>query len=611
MAQILEADFDTIARKAERASTLTFATSTGLRRRLFDLVRTSELDGPVVEVGCYTGGTSIFLAQACALTGRELILVDVSDEFLQRAVSNIKQIVGPCTVIPFKGTSRQFATSNMLTKRPLLAFIDADHRYGAVLEDICAMASLENEPVYWAFHDYSLRGTMGDRTQIAVDRAVHDQFGKIDPMERIGTQTLAETAPNHGGDFWAANGSEGILFKNSDAERKPTATPAQAKANHATDLAPWPEWLADDFRTVDQRIKDLMGRALDCEGQTQAFVKRWYADAVPSIRRLREILASETLRDAYFQDFQSMIDGLGEGVKSVVFSTKACFPAQSILNDKLLNILGLCALRAQFVRKSIEKKRRDAISELMRAGNLSPKDFQETDQLFANLDTFEENGFLALSVGSERSYETICQELSDEVVMKDQWLTKVDGDTLLYRMPLNSKDTPEAMSVVRNKDFMLSYSLICGHEIRPIPVYSEFVHQGGGDENEDDANKIWHMDTFHNTYKWWCFFSGVKKELGPFMYFPGSNKLDWKKMLWLSIYSTYTAFAKERGEVVISPRISSADLEFFGLSEPKAFDVPPMTLVIADTFGIHRRSEPEVSGLIRRSFFGWARSELT
>lgn len=606
----LDAIFDRIKTCATKTETLTCATSIKFRRRLFDLVCQSDLAGPVIELGCYKGGTSVFLAQACALAGRELYLIDVSRDFPDQTLDNIRRVVGSAPVRSFHGTGEEFVASGLVSKAPFLVFIDADHRYEAVRGDIRAMGSLENHPEYWAFHDYSLRGTAGHRSDIAVDKAIHDEFGEISPIERIGLQTRDATAPNHGGDYVDANGSEGVLFKSSATERRPGTVGATTAAEVGLKLNDRASYFADRFSGIDRHLAAHIRNERIPANEVSRFMVRWYHEGVPSMSRLREIMISDILRPFYFRDFGALIDGVTEAEKKDIYSPTAVFHADSILNDPFLNAIGLCSFRANFIRDIVRENRRKAVTQLLRSGSLAPQTPAETDRLFSDLEFFDENGFVALPMEPRTSAEALAAELSDDTIMCDKWLAKVDGDTLLYRMPLSSKTTPEAMSIVNNRRFLTLYSLICGHPIKPIPAYSEFVHQGGGDQKQVDANKVWHIDTFHNTYKWWCFFAGVKKELGPFTYYKGSNRLDGPKLLWLAIYGLFTALNVKTGDVTISPRITAEDIDYFGFGEAEVFDVPPLTLVIADTFGVHRRSEPEVPGLIRRSFFGWARMEL-
>lgn len=604
--------FNEIVTRAKQTESLTFATSIGFRHRLFELVCGSDIPGPVIELGCYMGGSSVFLAQACAIAGRELFIIDISQDFIDMTLDHIQRVVGKAPVRAFHGTAEDFAESALGrgTLSPFLVFIDADHRYDAVRRDIQAMGSLERQPVYWAFHDYSLRGTVDHRTDIAVDKAIHDEFGEISPIERIGLQTFEATAPNYGGDYFAAAGSEGVLFKSAAAARRPSTVGSAIAAVPSLKLSDRASYFYDRFSGIDTYLAVNIRNACIADREMSLFMSRWYVNGVPSILRLQEIMTSDNLRPAYFEDFRALIDSLTEEERSLIYSTKAVFKADSILNNPFLNAIGLCSFRACVIRDAIKENRRKAVAKLLRSGSLSPQTPAETQRLFSDLEFFDQNGFIVLSMEPGTTAKALAAELCDDTIMCQKYLTKVDGDTLLYRMPLSSKLTPEAMSIVNNKRFLTLYSMICGHPIRPIPAYSEFIHQGGGDQKQVDANKLWHIDSFHNTFKWWCFFDGVKMELGPFMYYKGSNTLDGPKLLWLAVYGLFNALNVKTGDVSISPRITSEDIKFFGYGKPEVFDVPPLTLVIADTFGIHRRSEPDVPGLIRRSFFGWARHEL-
>ncbi|WP_434055993.1 MAG: class I SAM-dependent methyltransferase [Roseibium sp.] len=615
----LNRKFDEIETAAKSSETVTFATSSGFRRSLFELVATSPENGPVVEVGCYTGGSSIFLAKACELSGRKLFVVDISEEFLQITKRNIGRV---CRVDPttyFRGTARDFFSGNDLAEPPLLIFIDADHSYRAVREDIQAAKLCNPETRYWAFHDYSLRGTAPERSNIAVDRAIHDEFGQVDPLQRIGIQIGPKSEPNAGGDYFAENGTEGVLFSSKDVQvaigGDDADTSHRPSTVHAT-RAPlplenmnWADYLLTDASAFDIALQNYFGGLEIPNPHIRQFLTRWYEGGVPSRIKLAEILSTPSLRQFYFADFGSMIRSLDEKAQREVFSTCQSYNVMSVLNDQLLNAIGLSAFRADYIDGQIRENRRKSVSQILNTG-LGPQTSADTKRFFDNLESFEQNGFVALSVEPKTSKDALFHELSDSMLMTKEHLAKVDGDTLLYRKGLNSKETPEAISILNSRKFLPLFSLICGHPIKPIPAYAEFVHQGGGDPNATDSNKLWHMDTFHPTFKWWSFFKGVKKELGPFMYYPGSNVLTAKKLLWLSLYAFHKSMNVKMGDVALSPRIEDTDLDFLEAGAPRAFDVPELTLVIADTGGIHRRSEPSEPGLVRRSLFGWARHEL-
>ena len=108
---------------------------------------------------------------------------------------------------------------------------------------------------------------------------------------------------------------------------------------------------------------------------------------------------------------------------------------------------------------------------------------------------------------------------------------------------------------------------------------------------DGDPQKIFHSDTFHPTMKAWLFLEDVTPEKGPFEYISKSNQLTWGRIKWEyrnSIRSkTLDQDYARRGSL----RVSEDETESMGYGAVKSFSVSKNTLVIADTFGFHRRGE--------------------
>jgi len=104
-----------------------------------------------------------------------------------------------------------------------------------------------------------------------------------------------------------------------------------------------------------------------------------------------------------------------------------------------------------------------------------------------------------------------------------------------------------------------------------------------------DPQKTLHTDTFHPTMKCWFFLEDVNDEMSPFNYVPCSQQLTWKRIKWeyrMSIGAKNIANGHySKG----SPRLTKEDLSALALPPVKAFTVKKNTLVIANTFGVHRR----------------------
>lgn len=100
------------------------------------------------------------------------------------------------------------------------------------------------------------------------------------------------------------------------------------------------------------------------------------------------------------------------------------------------------------------------------------------------------------------------------------------------------------------------------------------------DPSKPDRESELHVDTFFDTFKCWLYLDEVTEESSPFVYVPGSHRLD--AMRLRSIYRE--SVGTNQG----SRRISAEELAESGLAE-REFHCPANTLVMANTFGFHRR----------------------
>ena len=124
----------------------------------------------------------------------------------------------------------------------------------------------------------------------------------------------------------------------------------------------------------------------------------------------------------------------------------------------------------------------------------------------------------------------------------------------------------------------------------------------GGTADAHDPQKDLHRDTFTPTVKFWLFLEDVRNENGPFMYVPGSHRLNETRYRW-EMRRIEEALRHPRGSRASAFRVSPQERDALGLSAPKAFSVPANTLVIANTFGFHRRGDA-TPGASRLAIFG-------
>ena len=129
----------------------------------------------------------------------------------------------------------------------------------------------------------------------------------------------------------------------------------------------------------------------------------------------------------------------------------------------------------------------------------------------------------------------------------------------------------------------------------------ECVVHGAG-----DPQATLHSDTFHPTAKCWLYLTDVGPTEGPFMYVVGSNRLTWRRLVWEYRRSRIARDLDDGHSEHGSLRATSDDLIELGLAEPRAIAVKANTLVVANTYGFHKRSMAP-AGAMRTAIMGYAR----
>jgi len=191
-------------------------TSDKYQTDLLDFVLGNRARGAgIIEVGTYKGGLTVQLAVICARLDWPLWSLDISQEFLDLAGGLLRRAGLVDRVRFYLGTLADFAASVRLPGQPLLAILDGDHAYDAVVRDIRSLYGLNQPPYAAAFHNYSLRHpTTGEN----VERAIKDCFGDW-PVRYMGAEIDGASPasfptreqPFSDGHWWEVPGSEGAI----------------------------------------------------------------------------------------------------------------------------------------------------------------------------------------------------------------------------------------------------------------------------------------------------------------------------------------------------------------------------------------------------------------
>ncbi|MFI0843151.1 phytanoyl-CoA dioxygenase family protein [Mesorhizobium sp. IMUNJ 23232] len=179
---------------------------------------------------------------------------------------------------------------------------------------------------------------------------------------------------------------------------------------------------------------------------------------------------------------------------------------------------------------------------------------------------------------------------------------RFDGGTLNRFLSLDRNRTPASFALVRSKRFRRLYKTALGFGFNPGAL--QLYYTRFGSEANHDSQKDFHRDTFHPTLKFWYFVEDVSAEDGPFIYVPGSNRTSSARLSWEHRRSVEVSARTARKGGAF--RIDEEELNALGFAEPRTFAVRGNTLVIADTYGFHRRGDGR-PGAERFALYGGVR----
>jgi hypothetical protein len=96
-----------------------------------------------------------------------------------------------------------------------------------------------------------------------------------------------------------------------------------------------------------------------------------------------------------------------------------------------------------------------------------------------------------------------------------------------------------------------------------------------------------HLDTFFNTHKAWLYLNDVERANAPFVFVKGSHRINLARLRY-----DYRGSLEETRSYVGSRRVTAEEIAERGLEET-VFTCAANTMVIANTFGYHRRLRGE------------------
>lgn len=182
----------------------------------------------------------------------------------------------------------------------------------------------------------------------------------------------------------------------------------------------------------------------------------------------------------------------------------------------------------------------------------------------------------------------------------DWGFDRFDGGTLNRFVTIDPATMPETRRFTHHLDLARFCRVGLGMRSAPRKPWLYLTVHGRAKEPHD-IQKDLHRDSCYRKIKFWYFLDPVRQEDGPFCYVPGSHKLTEKRLGWEQ------KMVEKSGDDELfrdySFRISEDELADLDLPPPQSIAVPANTLVIADTFGFHRRGTAK-DGAQRLSIYG-------
>lgn len=174
----------------------------------------------------------------------------------------------------------------------------------------------------------------------------------------------------------------------------------------------------------------------------------------------------------------------------------------------------------------------------------------------------------------------------------------IQGDTVTRRIALE----PRVLARMRGVRQLLDVPLL-GRLIRLAgsrdcePLYYIQTILPHAVTGVPDPQLQLHADTFHPTVKAWFTLTDTAENSGPFVYVPGSHRLNPARQAWEKRMSLEAACSADRLSGRGSFRVDEEALAAMGYPAPCAVAVPANTLIVADTGGFHARGASEQPGI--------------
>lgn len=218
--------------------------------------------------------------------------------------------------------------------------------------------------------------------------------------------------------------------------------------------------------------------------------------------------------------------------------------------------------------------------------------------------TFARNGFVVKrQVLPREQFEALSEQVQAWRAPARELLL---GDTLIRHIAADAaclRAAPALAALLQGRLWSgLTRYVAANGRVAPAFVQTVATHSGPGAR---DPQTQLHSDAPRPTMKAWFFLSDVDDDDAPLCYVPGSHhltpqRLDWEVQCQLRAGEVagdgargdgQPAQAPRRGASAAPRRVDKHTLRLMGLGHAARLAVPANTLIVADTFGFHKRAQ--------------------
>lgn len=270
-----------------------------------------------------------------------------------------------------------------------------------------------------------------------------------------------------------------------------------------------------------------------------------------------------------------------------ILSSEKSFRRNVVIGSRALNARGLHRKRVALAAK-LAARRRAAL-----ANRLDP----------AEREAFDRDGFVIRANALPAAlHEAVVEDLSR--TPRQAWQMR-QGQTINRAMLLPARDDGSPLAALA--DFVYAPAIrdlvgyAAGHRGNLLAALQTVAVDPAAGDADPQANL--HADTFHPTAKLWLFLHDVGEEDGPFSFVPGSHRLTPERLEWEDRQARTATLSEDVHHAAGSFRLSEDGLAALGYGTLQTFPVKANTLVVADTFGFHRRT-PSTRPTVRTSVYG-------